>query len=239
MGIDKTGTDYKSYSYLEAGKDYKEFALADELNRVEQYLIPLSDDEEKRVERLVTDNLMVSLHDHITVFPDDIRESPKYTHEGRMTTAFEALAAGYWAAVFDNLMDGIINIESKTGWKWTEVLHDFGMRLCDVAHQDFLVHCTNVDQIQKAHDEGKVAWIAVVEGAAMIENEVDRYITWPGQALAYKVGQIEILRLRARAKKEMGERFDLREFHRRVLQNGAVPLDVLDAEIQRWQDESP
>ncbi len=174
MGIDKTGTDYKSYSYLEAGKDYKEFALADELNRVEQYLIPLSDDEEKRVERLVTDNLMVSLHDHITVFPDDIRESPKYTHEGRMTTAFEALAAGYWDAVFDNLMDGIINIESKTGWKWTEVLHDFGMRLCDVAHQDFLVHCTNVDQIQKAHDEGKVAWIAVVEGAAMIENEVDR-----------------------------------------------------------------
>jgi membrane dipeptidase len=117
---------------------------------------------------------MVSLHDHITVFPDDIRESPKYTHEGRMTTAYQALAASYWDAVFDNLMDGIINIESKTGWKWTEVLHDLGMRLCDAAHQDFLVHCTKVDQIQQAHDEGKVAWIAVIEGAAMIENEVDR-----------------------------------------------------------------
>jgi len=174
MGITKLGTDYKSYSYLEAGKDYKEFDLADELNRVGQYLIPLSDEEEKRVEQIVKDNLMVSLHDHITVFPDDISESPQYTHEGRMTTAYQALASSYWDAVFDNLMDGIINIESKTGWKWTEVLHDLGMRLCDAAHQDFLVHCTKVDQIQQAHDEGKVAWIAVIEGAAMIENEVDR-----------------------------------------------------------------
>ena len=48
MGIKKTGTDYVSYSYLEAGSDYKEFDLADELNRVEQYLVPLSSDEEKR-----------------------------------------------------------------------------------------------------------------------------------------------------------------------------------------------
>ena len=174
MGITKLGTDYKSYSYLEAGKDYKEFDLADELNRVDQYLIPLSDEDEKRFEQIVKDNLMVSLHDHITVFPDDISESPQYTHEGRMTTAYQALASSYWDAVFDNLMDGIINIESKTGWKWTEVLHDLGMRLCDAAHQDFLVHCTKVDQIQQAHDEGKVAWIAVIEGAAMIENEVDR-----------------------------------------------------------------
>ncbi len=71
-----------------------------------------------------------------------------------------------------------------------------------------------------------------------IENEVDRYITWPGQALAYKVGQIEILRLREHAKEQLGERFDLREFHRRVLRNGAVPLNVLDAEIQRWIDET-
>ena len=163
MSFKKTGTDYESYSYLEGGRDYKLFDLADEMNRVDLYLIPLSDDEEKRVEQLVTDNLMVSLHDHITVFPEDMSEAPSYTHEGRMTTAYKALGASYWDAVFDNLMDGIINIESKTGWKWTEVLHDLGMRLCDAAHQDFLVHCTKVDQIQQAHDEGKVAWIAVIE----------------------------------------------------------------------------
>ncbi|MCH5377450.1 MAG: diguanylate cyclase, partial [Planctomycetes bacterium] len=91
MSFTKKGTDYQSYSYLEGGRDYKLFDLADELNRVELYLIPLSDDEEKRVEQLVTDNLMVSLHDHIEVFPDDMSDAPSYTHEGRMTTAFKGL----------------------------------------------------------------------------------------------------------------------------------------------------
>jgi uncharacterized protein (DUF885 family) len=67
-----------------------------------------------------------------------------------------------------------------------------------------------------------------------ITNEIDRYITWGGQALAYKIGQVEILRLRERAKRELGDAFDLREFHRRVLRNGAVPLGVLAEEIERW-----
>jgi len=174
MGINKKGTDYESYSYLEAGRDYKEFVLADELNRVERYLVPLSDDEEKRAEKIAKSNIMISLHDHLGVFPDDIRTSPDYTHNGRMATAFKGLADGHWDAVFDNMMDGIINIESKSGWKWTEVLHDLGMRLCDVAHQDFVFLCTKVDQIQQAHAEGRVAMIVVIEGAAMIENEVDR-----------------------------------------------------------------
>ena len=60
------------------------------------------------------------------------------------------------------------------GWKWTEVLHDLGMRLCDLAHQDFLIHGKTVDDILRAHREQKLAWIASMEGAAMIENELDR-----------------------------------------------------------------
>jgi membrane dipeptidase len=72
------------------------------------------------------------------------------------------------------MMDGICQIESKRGWKWTEVLHDVGMRLCDLAHQDFVVHATSVDDILRAHREGRIAWVASVEGAAPIENELDR-----------------------------------------------------------------
>ena len=67
-----------------------------------------------------------------------------------------------------------------------------------------------------------------------IESEVDRYIAWPGQALAYKAGQIEILELRARAKQELGARYDLRAFNDAVLANGAVPLDTLDVLIHNW-----
>ena len=67
-----------------------------------------------------------------------------------------------------------------------------------------------------------------------VENEVDRYIATPGQALAYKVGQKEILALRAKAKEALGDRFDPKEFHDRVLENGAVTLSVLREEIARW-----
>jgi uncharacterized protein (DUF885 family) len=69
---------------------------------------------------------------------------------------------------------------------------------------------------------------------ANARNEVDRYIAWPGQALAYVTGQREITRLRERARRELGPRFDLRRFHHAALRNGAIPLSLLDDEIRRW-----
>ncbi len=67
-----------------------------------------------------------------------------------------------------------------------------------------------------------------------IQSEVDRYIAWPGQALAYKLGQLEILNLRQEARDKLGDKFDLRAFHDAVLGNGALPLDVLRAEARAW-----
>lgn len=80
-------------------------------------------------------------------------------------------------------------------------------------------------------------WANTATTAANVANEIDRYIGWPGQALAYMIGRREIVRLRALASERLGDNFDVRDFHGTVLGNGAVPLDVLELLVTRWIDQ--
>jgi uncharacterized protein (DUF885 family) len=70
--------------------------------------------------------------------------------------------------------------------------------------------------------------------AGNIRAEVDRYISWPGQALSYKLGEIKIRELRRRAEAALGDQFDLRDFHDAVLVNGAMPLAMLERQVDRY-----
>ena len=71
-----------------------------------------------------------------------------------------------------------------------------------------------------------------------ITVEVDRYIVWPGQALAYKIGQMKIRELRTEAEQKLGSRFNVRSFHDAVLENGALPLSVLEPHVRAWIEQS-
>ncbi len=73
-----------------------------------------------------------------------------------------------------------------------------------------------------------------LDNEASIISEIERYMANPGQALSYKIGQLKIRELRERAEAELGENFDIRQFHNEVLETGAVPLQLLEEKIDRW-----
>jgi uncharacterized protein (DUF885 family) len=88
-------------------------------------------------------------------------------------------------------------------------------------------HWTRDQVVQYFHDHSSAQ-------EASVQSETDRYIAWPGQALAYKIGQLTILRLREQARQALGDRFDIRAFHDEVLGAGALPMDVLEQRITDW-----
>jgi membrane dipeptidase len=174
MGTNKRYAGYRSYQYLEENTDYRAFHLAKELGRVPSRAVEVAPAEEARVQQLLADHVVVSMHDHPVVAPEDIAQVVEQKRRGRDVTGFEGLAASGLDCVFDNLMDGICTVTSQAGWKWTDVLHDLGMRRCDLAHQDFVVVADGVRDIVQAHAEGRVALVPTFESATPIENELDR-----------------------------------------------------------------
>lgn len=166
---------YESFEYLEAGEDYRAFDLADMHAGFEPYEVLLSDEEQRRVSRLNEEATIVSLHEHAFSFPEHvIEETDDYVREGRVFTPYAYLAQSNLDGVFDMHLDGLSGIHSREGWKWDDIVHDLGMRACDLAHQEFVLRAGSVDDIRRADEEGRLALVPALESAAMIENELDR-----------------------------------------------------------------
>ena len=165
---------YRSFDYLEPGRDYRPFRLASETDRVPPFTVAVSEAEEARAWRLLGAHPAISLHDHLEVDPDDIAQLDEYVREGRVATGYEGLARSGLAAAFENFGDGSATITSKSGWKWSDVVADIGMRYSDWAHQDFVVRAETIADIKAAFAGGQLAAIPALEAATPIENELDR-----------------------------------------------------------------
>ena len=107
-------------------------------------------------------------------------------------------------------------------WRAIRLVVDTGMHYFDWTRQDAINYFLNNSAKTKQD----------------VMNEVDRYINWPGQALAYKIGQLKIQELKDKSKGELGARFDIKDFHHEVLKRGALPLDILEQYINEWIEET-
>jgi membrane dipeptidase len=174
MGRNKKYDGYKAFQYLKAGFDYKEFKLCKEFNRVPSCFVPLSKTEEERFESIIEKNILIDLHEHPVLWPEDMSQAIEFQHMGRDFTAYEALSVSGLDCVFDNLMNGTAFVTSYMGWKWTDVIHDIGIRLSDLHHQKMVVPCYRVEDIKEAHEKGKIALVLCLESATPVENELDR-----------------------------------------------------------------
>ncbi len=165
---------YRSYQYLEPGVDYREFELAEELDRVPSAGVATTPEQEQRVQRLLEEGPIISLHDHPSVMPKDIDQLFEYRRHGRDFTGYLGLSRSGLDAVFDNLADGEGQITSLSGWKWEDTLVDLGMRLCDIAHQDYVTVIHRLADLDRARENGQLGLVLAIESAAPIENELDR-----------------------------------------------------------------
>lgn len=166
---------YEPFQYLDAGEDYETFATQNDPHYFgEPYRISLTDTDEVRAERLSADETIVSMHEHAFYFPLDVNEVEDYCRQGRSMTAYDALAKSNLDAVFDWHLNGVLRMHSKNGWKFSEVVDDLGYRAADIAQQEFVIRAESVEDIRRAHDEGKVAIVPAIESCMPIENELDR-----------------------------------------------------------------
>lgn len=165
---------YRSFDYLEADADYRDFVWTPEIDRLPPYDLGLDPGQAAHAERLLQDNLVISLHDHPQVFPLDMSLAVEYGRTGRYPAGFEGLSYSGLDVIFDNLAGPTGCIMSHYSWTWADVAYDIGHRLADLAHQDYVRIVRSVRDITQIQGSGHLGWVLGLEAASMIDNDLDR-----------------------------------------------------------------
>jgi uncharacterized protein (DUF885 family) len=152
----------------------------------------------------------------------ELTNLPKFRRHGGYTAFVEG-----WALYAEFL--------SKEMGFYSEFLSDYGRLTAEAWRASRLVVDTGIHSLKWTRDQAiRFLKNNTASSEQDIVSEVDRYIAWPGQALAYKLGELKIRELRAKAEKRLKQLFDIRSFHDELLNDGALPLDILQAKMDRW-----
>ena len=160
MGRNKKWDGYTSWSYLEPDTDYVKHPLEEQVNRVPPYDFGLTKQQEERVEEIMENNIIISLHEHLDVFP----KGPRPVGPRRPFMGYEGMAYSGCDSIFDNCVCST----------YDQVINFLGMRHCDYAHQDLVFPALKVKDITDAFKEGKVAVVQTIEQASAIDRDVDK-----------------------------------------------------------------
>jgi len=174
LGANKKYNGYRSWQFLEEGKDYKPFKLAKQVGRVPSKKVELSKSEEERAQSIIEKNIMISTHDHTEVFPEDPSEFVEHSRVGRPFIGYEGLAASGLDAVFENMMDGTALMFSPDAWHWENVVHQIGIWQSDIDHQDLVFVARKVEDIERAHASGKIAMVLSLEAPPKIGEDLSK-----------------------------------------------------------------
>jgi len=146
----------------------------------------------------------------------------------RKSLPFNAFVEG-WALYAERIVATDMNIYQD------DALADLGRLQAEMFRAVRLVVDTGMHDKRWTREQA-ISYMLAKTGMTQAEvtREIERYVVWPGQATGYKVGQLYILRMRAMAEEQLGDRFDIREFHEMILLNGAMPLEILEESVKSW-----
>lgn len=159
---------YESYDYLSRGVDFPAVDLSDPALRRSRFDAQLDEEQAARVGRLLSQELVISFHDHPQMLPSNVADTAEYLRQSHHYTAYSELRRSGITAIFDNWF-GVLG-----SWKWTDFITWLGTRLVDIDRQTGVVLARTVSDITDAHRDGDVAFVMGTESSTVIENDLDR-----------------------------------------------------------------
>jgi membrane dipeptidase len=144
------------------------------VGRVPSKVIELSKAEEERVEEIIRKNIVISLHDHTFVWPENPGEFIEYARNGRWWIGYEGLAVSGLDGVFEGMLDGVALKRSPDPWDWDNVIHQIGMIQTDIDHQDLVFIARRAGDFERAFREGRVTMVIHLEGPPNIREDLSR-----------------------------------------------------------------